>query len=72
VKTAPTYSADFLTSLRKHLGEAITTRQEIELSDSFCEFERVALIKRIDRTISAYEARIDAWVRDDRKFGVCK
>lgn len=65
----PTYSQDFLAALRKHLGEAIVTRQGIQFSDAFDNLERARLLKQIDRTISAYEARIDAWKKDDKKFG---
>lgn len=68
-KKAPTYSSDFLAALRKHLGEALTTRQEIEFSDAFDSLERARLLKEINRTIAAYEKRIDAWTKDDRKYG---
>lgn len=64
-----TYSQDFLANLRKHLGEAIVTRQGIQFSDAFDSLERARLLKQINRTISAYEARIDAWKKDDKKHG---
>lgn len=67
--TAPTYSADFLASLRRHLRNAIATREEIEFSDAFDSLERAHLLKLCDREINRFERRIDAWVRDDRKYG---
>jgi hypothetical protein len=65
----PTYSASKLKFLREQLNQAITTRQGIEFSDAFDSLERARLLKEISRTIAAYEKRIDAWTKYDRKYG---
>lgn len=65
----PTYSASKLKFLRELLNQAITTRQGIEFSDALDSLERARLLKQINRTIDQFEARIDAWQRDDRKYG---
>lgn len=57
--TSPTYSSDFLAALRRHLRDAIATREEIEFSDAFDSLERAHLLKQCDREINRFEREID-------------
>lgn len=65
----PTYSADFLTALRRQLGEAVSTRQAVEMSGLFSAEERDQLLRKQDKSIRILERRIDEWKRLDRTRG---
>lgn len=66
---APTYSSDFLTALRRQLGEAVSTRQAVEMSGVFSAEERDQLLRKQDKSIRILERRIDEWKRLDRTRG---
>lgn len=65
----PTYSSDFLTALRRQLGEAVSTRQAVEMSGLFSAEERDQLLRKQDKSIRILERRIDEWKRLDRTRG---
>lgn len=69
---APTYSADWLTSLRRQLGEAVSTRQAVEMSGLFSAEERESLLKQQDKSIRILERRIDEWIKADKLHGVVR
>lgn len=70
--TTPTYSSDFLTALRRQLGEAVSTRQAVEMSGLFSAEERESLLKQQDKSIRILERRIDEWIKADKLHGVVR
>lgn len=71
-RAVPTYSSDFLTALRRQLGEAVSTRQAVEMSGLFSAEERDQLLKQQDKSIRILERRINEWIKADRKHGVVR